>query len=91
MRAPPRGLSRLGAWGVLLLLTTAVPLLVFQVGRSDLDVYRHGASVLIHGQSLYSGRFEAGTVAKLPFTYPPFAAVAAILVLPLPEGLVAQM
>jgi alpha-1,2-mannosyltransferase len=37
----------------------------------DLHVYRTGASAIVHGEWLYGVRFVA-----LPFTYPPFAAVA---------------
>ena len=91
MRVAPRSLRGLGLGGVLLLVLIAAPLLVFQVGRSDLDVYRHGASVLVHGESLYSAHFGAGTVANLPFTYPPLAALAALVLLPLPESLVTPL
>ncbi len=37
----------------------------------DLHVYRTGAAAIVHGLSLYAIRFWG-----LPFTYPPFAAVA---------------
>ena len=67
-KAAFRPLRELGVDGALLILAMAAPLLIFQVGRADLDVYRHGASVLIHGSSLYSPPFSAGTVAHLPFT-----------------------
>lgn len=81
--------SRLGrrVEPALLLAAVAVPLLVFQVGTADLDVYRHGASVVLHRHSLYGASFAAQGARHLPFTYPPFAAVAALLVLPLPDGL----
>ena len=90
-KAVPRPLRALGVNGALLILAMAAPLLVCQVGRADLDVYRHGASSLIHGSSLYSAPFAAGNVADLPFTYPPFAALAAVVLLPLPEVLVSQL
>ena len=85
---PLRGLDVDGA---VLIAALAAPLLVFQVGRSDLDVYRHGASVLLHASSLYRPSFAAGTVAGLPFTYPPFAAIVSLVLLPLPEILVTQL
>ena len=69
-----------------LLASLAAPLLILHVGSADLDVYRHGASVLLHGQSLYAPRFAAVTHGHLPFTYPPFASIAALPLLPLPEG-----
>jgi alpha-1,2-mannosyltransferase len=71
--------------GVAVLALLAAPLLAFQVGVADLDVYRHGGSAVLHGTSLYSPSFGAHTRAHLPFTYPPFAAVAAVLLVPLPE------
>ena len=75
----------------LLLAVIAAPLLVFQVGNADLDVYRHGASVLLHGHSLYTADFAANPGNHLPFTYPPFAAIAALVLLPLPERLTSEL
>lgn len=46
--------------------------------RIDLDVYRTGARVLLHGGDLYSQLPRLATGARLPFTYPPFAALAFI-------------
>lgn len=77
--------------GAIVLAVLASPLLAFQVGASDLAVYRHGASSLIHGLSLYAPSFAAGTAGHLPFTYPPFASIAALPLLPLPQGLTAEL
>lgn len=41
----------------------------------DTDVYREGARALWRGDDLYEQRFTVGDTA-LPFTYPPFAAMA---------------
>jgi alpha-1,2-mannosyltransferase len=62
----------------------AAPLLVFQVGAADLDVYRHGGVAFLHGHSLYAPAFAAHLGTHLPFTYPPFAAAAAVVLLPIP-------
>ncbi|HEX6392923.1 MAG TPA: glycosyltransferase 87 family protein [Acidimicrobiales bacterium] len=77
--------------GGVLLALLAAPLLILHVGSADLDVYRHGASVLLHGQSLYAPSFATGNRGHLPFTYPPFASIAALPLLPLPEGLTAVL
>ena len=44
--------------------------------RIDLDVYRTGARVLLHGGNLYGRLPRLATGAELPFTYPPFAALS---------------
>jgi alpha-1,2-mannosyltransferase len=44
--------------------------------RIDLDVYRTGARVLLHGGDLYGRLPRLGDGHELPFTYPPFAALA---------------
>ena len=77
--------------GLLLLAAIAAPIMVLHVGASDLDVYRHGASALVHGRSLYGPDFAASIRSHLPFTYPPFASVGALALLPLPETLTAQL
>jgi alpha-1,2-mannosyltransferase len=41
----------------------------------DLDVYRTGARVLLHGGDLYGRLPRLGDGHELPFTYPPFAAL----------------
>src|SRR5215470_15628133 len=43
--------------------------------RIDLDVYRTGARVLLHGGDLYARLPRLGDGHELPFTYPPFAAL----------------
>jgi hypothetical protein len=75
----------------LLLAVVAGPLLIFQVGSADLDVYRHGASVLLHRHSLYAADFAANPGNHLPFTYPPFAAIAALILLPVPERVAVEL
>jgi alpha-1,2-mannosyltransferase len=77
--------------GLIVLAVLAIPVMIFQVGAADLGVYRHGASVVVHGSSLYAPGFAAATPSHLPFTYPPFAAVAALVLLPLPQVLTAQL
>jgi alpha-1,2-mannosyltransferase len=47
----------------------------FPAYRVDLDVYRLGASVLLHGGDLYGTLPLTGDGQQLPFTYPPFAAL----------------
>jgi alpha-1,2-mannosyltransferase len=51
-------------------------------GLVDLHVYRLGGDVVLHGGDLYSVRW-----ARLPFTYPPFAAVVFAPVATLPWAL----
>ena len=77
--------------GLLLFAVLAAPLLALQVGSADLDVYRHGASTLLHGGSLYGSGFASGSDGHLPFTYPPFASIAALVLLPLPATLTAEL
>jgi alpha-1,2-mannosyltransferase len=52
----------------------------------DLHVYRLGGDVVLHGGDLYGVRW-----ARLPFTYPPFAAVAFAPVAGLPWPLAAAL
>jgi len=47
-------------------------------GRIDLEVYRAGASVVLHGGDLYGRLPRLGDGQELPFTYPPFAALTFI-------------
>lgn len=44
-------------------------------GMIDLRVYRMGGSVLLHGDALYDAKLPG---SGLPFTYPPFAAIAMV-------------
>ena len=46
--------------------------------RIDLDVYRTGARVLLHGGDLYGRLPRLADGHELPFTYPPFAALTFI-------------
>src|SRR5215472_4492253 len=46
--------------------------------RIDLDVYRTGAKVLLHGGDLYGRLPRLGDGHELPFTCPPFAALSFI-------------
>jgi len=46
--------------------------------RLDLDVYRTGARVLLHGGDLYGRLPRLSNGVELPFTYPPFAALTFI-------------
>jgi alpha-1,2-mannosyltransferase len=43
--------------------------------RIDLDVYRIGSQVWLHGGNLYGQEFRTAQGPFLPFTYPPFSAV----------------
>ncbi len=53
---------------------------------TDLHVYRTGAEAVLHGRALYTVRYLG-----LPFTYPPFAAVAFTALAVLPWDLAAWM
>jgi len=46
--------------------------------RIDLEVYRAGATVVLHGGDLYGPLPRLGGGHELPFTYPPFAALTFI-------------
>jgi alpha-1,2-mannosyltransferase len=46
--------------------------------RIDLDVYRTGTRVWLHGGNLYGRLPRLGNGGELPFTYPPFTALAFI-------------
>jgi alpha-1,2-mannosyltransferase len=52
-------------------------------GMIDLRVYRMGGSVLLHGDSLYDAQLPG---SGLPFTYPPFAAIAMVPLAAVPWG-----
>jgi alpha-1,2-mannosyltransferase len=58
-------LVALGAW-----------IMNLYAGMIDLRVYRMGGSVLLHGDSLYDAKLPGGS--NLPFTYPPFSAIAMV-------------
>jgi alpha-1,2-mannosyltransferase len=46
--------------------------------RIDLEVYRAGATAVLHGGDLYGQLPRPGNGHQLPFTYPPFAALTFI-------------
>jgi len=46
--------------------------------RIDLEVYRTGATAVLHGGDLYGPLPRLGNGHQLPFTYPPFAALTFI-------------
>jgi alpha-1,2-mannosyltransferase len=52
-------------------------------GMIDLRVYRMGGSVLLHRDSLYDAQLPG---SGLPFTYPPFAAIAMVPLAAVPWG-----
>lgn len=52
-------------------------------GMIDLRVYRMGGSVLLDGGSLYDAKLPG---SGLPFTYPPFAAIAMVPLAAVPWG-----
>jgi alpha-1,2-mannosyltransferase len=52
-------------------------------GMIDLRVYRMGGSVLLHGNALYDAKLPG---SGLPFTYPPFAAIAMVPLAAVPWG-----
>lgn len=90
----PASRRRLRVVVAALLVAAAVPaLLVFVVSphgipyRLDLDVYRAGGRAVLDGAPLYTGYFRVG-VTRLPFTYPPAAALAftPVALLPGPAG-----
>jgi alpha-1,2-mannosyltransferase len=66
-----RGLQRLTAVYLGSALSCCLVAVMATASFVDLHVYRIGASAIVHGQWLYGVRFWG-----LPFTYPPFAAVA---------------
>ncbi|MBB4682784.1 glycosyltransferase 87 family protein [Amycolatopsis jiangsuensis] len=59
----------------------------------DLEVYRHGAQALAHGQDVYGTLPPTRAGMVLPFIYPPFAAVAflALAVPPTPVAAVLML
>lgn len=77
--------------GAVVIAVLAAPLLIVQVGHADLDVYRHGGSAFVHRESLYAPAFAAHLATHLPFTYPPFAAAAAVVLLAVPGPLAAWL
>jgi alpha-1,2-mannosyltransferase len=79
--ARPRSLPARAALVIANLAAVAFFLLSFRHGigfgprREDLDVYRMGGSVWLHGGDLYKQPVGPGGRLRLPFTYPPIAAI----------------
>lgn len=48
------------------------------LGPLDLKVYMHGAMAIRTGTTLYGAGFSATSPDRLPFTYPPFAAIVMV-------------
>jgi len=58
----------------------------------DLGVYRAGGSAVLHGRALYGAAFGAHTgTLPLPFTYPPFSAIAFVVLAVMPWALAAVL
>ena len=57
--------------------------------RIDLNVYRIGSAAWLHGGDLYGVLPPTSTGARLPFSYPPIAAVllAPLALVPMPVAL----
>ncbi|MCB4208712.1 glycosyltransferase 87 family protein [Arthrobacter sp. UM1] len=84
--APPRGEHRPARWtGAVGLLLAVASVLVFVHECIDLQVYQAGARTLLQNPAaLYEGGLQLELPARLPFTYPPFAAALFIPVSFLP-------
>jgi alpha-1,2-mannosyltransferase len=77
-RTPWPGRAVVGAQALLLvalLVSVTNGRLWFPAYRVDLAVYRLGSTVLLHGGALYGPLPPLVTGQRLPFTYPPFAAI----------------
>jgi alpha-1,2-mannosyltransferase len=58
----------------------------------DFGVYRAGGSAVLHGRTLYGAAFRAHTgTLPLPFTYPPFSAIAFVILAVMPWALAAVL
>jgi alpha-1,2-mannosyltransferase len=82
--------AAVGAFGLLV-----VPLLAlkFASGKYPLDlaVYREAGRVVLHGGNPYAPAFGSHLRVPLPFTYPPFAAVAAVALALVPTELLGAL
>jgi len=82
--------AALGAFGLLV-----VPLLAlkFASGKFPLDlaVYREAGRVVLHGGNPYAPAFGRDLRVPLPFTYPPFAAMAAVVLALVPNALLGAL
>ena len=77
-----------GPLPVVVLALTAAVVGAVHGGFTDLDVYRYGGRAVLEGVAPYAGREP---VHDLPFTYPPFAAVAMAPLAVLPTWLCAAL
>ncbi|HEU5002296.1 MAG TPA: glycosyltransferase 87 family protein [Actinomycetota bacterium] len=88
-RTPPERTQLLAAAGLFLL--GIVPLVFFKFRNGfipgDLTVYRHAGSLALHRRNFYAVGFGAHLRVHLPFTYPPFAALAVIPLAVIPARL----
>ncbi len=77
-------LSRRLGWAVAAAVVSAVFMAwwLHWFGLVDLEVYRSGASAFVHGHNVYLAHPR---VVPLPFTYPPFAAVAFVPLAVVPD------
>jgi alpha-1,2-mannosyltransferase len=77
--------------GAFCLLVIPLLWLKFHTGKFPLDlaVYREAGRVVLHGGNPYAPDFGSNLRIPLPFTYPPFAAVASVAVGILPEAVAA--
>jgi alpha-1,2-mannosyltransferase len=85
--SPPRPAGRrrvlIAVVGCVLLVTLGAWVASLFGGMIDLRVYRMGGSVLLHGNALYDAELAG---SGLPFTYPPFAAIAMVPLAAVPWG-----
>lgn len=78
----------LWAGGLVLLIGVLLAVAAYGYKFVDLRVYRDGGLVWLHGRSIYEANFPAPYGdGRLPFTYPPFAAIAFVAIGVLPFGL----
>src|ERR1700730_5521719 len=79
-RARPRSLAL--AFAVVVFSLAAIPLLHLRIHLHrfpvDLEVYREAGRYALHHRDPYSPGFGDSLRIKLPFTYPPFAALGLI-------------
>lgn len=89
VRTRPGRRQLLAAFGVFLLGIAPLVFFKFRNGKipGDLAIYRHAGSVALHRGNFYAKGFASHLRVKLPFTYPPFAALAVIPLALLPARL----
>lgn len=82
------GRQRAPAVGVLVLLVAGLIAGALAGGFTDLHAYRYGSGLLLDGLPLYDSREP---ITDLRFTYPPFAAMVMVPLVPLPGWLAAAL